>query len=626
MATKKNLITRLCFSVFFLSFYSVTAFSQPYLPGNTYYGAKGYIEYAPGTLPIIISAPHGGDLKPADIPDRVCPDCIIGKDGSTQEILRDVREALFHITGRYPHIVINLLARAKLDANREIVEAACGNADAEQAWYNYNGFIDYASVNTVTDWGKGFYIDVHSHGHAVPRLELGYLLSQGELAASDPLLNMSSFVLQSSIRNLAGSNINSFTHAQLLRGDFALGSMLADKGYRGVPSNDEPYPLSTEDYFNGGYNTHRHTSHNGGTVDGVQIETNSGVRSSTSVRQKFAYDLAFTILDYMKIHYFPDFQQTYLTNNIDAALSFTAMEVPVTENFDNLGTEDINLYDNDSKLPALYSYRELSNGIPQTFTKYLTSSLSGKHYNFGSSSIPGDRAAGFLYSSTTGSIRFGLRFRNNTGSEIKSLVISFTGEEWRAGNGGPTALNQLTFDYRQAASLTDITNGTYTAVDALTFTAPVVGAVGSSTANLDGNNPANRRTLTATVNVTIPAGQEIMLRWSDITNDADYDCAVGIDDLSVTPKSSGPTGINNTFSGKNIIHPYPNPVTDFLNFDNSGIKADLIEIYNITGERMLIKVINPGSVSINISDFSKGLYIIKLKCPGEIYSGKFIKN
>jgi hypothetical protein len=626
MISKRSLYANLCISIFFLTSFTGITFSQTYIPGNTYFGAKGYIEYSPGTLPIILSAPHGGDLKPADIPDRVCPACITGKDGSVQEIVRDVREALFHITGRYPHIVINLLARAKLDANREIVEAACGNVDAEQSWYDYNAFIDSANKYVVKDWGKGFYIDIHSHGHAVPRLELGYLLTQEELAViSDALLNASSIIVQSSIRNLAGSNINFFTHAQLLRGDFAFGSMLADKGYRSVPSNDEPYPLSTESYFNGGYNTHRHSSHLGGTVDGVQIETNSGVRSTTSVRQKFAYELALTILDYLKVNYFPDIKQTYSTNNPDGAISFTAMEVPVTENFDNLGTNDINLYDNDAKFPGLYSYRELSNGIPQTFTKYLTSSLSGKHYNFGNSTIPGDRAPGVIYSSTTGSIGFGLRFRNNTGSEIKSLVISFTGEEWRSGSGGPTELNQLTFDYRQAASFTDLTTGSYTAVDALTFTAPYVGAAGSTAITLDGNNSAYRRTLTATVNVSIPAGQEIMLRWSDITNDADYDCALAIDDLSVIPKTIA-SGNEDIYYLKNVLVPYPNPVNDILNIDNTTVKADVLEIYDITGSRLIIKEVIAETVTINVSALSKGLYIIKMARPGKTYSGRFIKN
>ena len=46
--------------------------AQGYIPGTTYYGINQYTEYHPGTLPIIFSAPHGGPLTPANIPDRTC--------------------------------------------------------------------------------------------------------------------------------------------------------------------------------------------------------------------------------------------------------------------------------------------------------------------------------------------------------------------------------------------------------------------------------------------------------------------------------------------------------------------------------------------------------------------------
>ena len=37
---------------------------------NLQEGLTGYIAYHPGTIPLILTAPHGGYMEPADIPDR----------------------------------------------------------------------------------------------------------------------------------------------------------------------------------------------------------------------------------------------------------------------------------------------------------------------------------------------------------------------------------------------------------------------------------------------------------------------------------------------------------------------------------------------------------------------------
>ena len=41
-----------------------------YTPGTTYWGRSNYTEYIAGNLPLIISAPHGGDTNPAELPNR----------------------------------------------------------------------------------------------------------------------------------------------------------------------------------------------------------------------------------------------------------------------------------------------------------------------------------------------------------------------------------------------------------------------------------------------------------------------------------------------------------------------------------------------------------------------------
>nr|MBP9196721.1 hypothetical protein [Saprospiraceae bacterium] len=55
--------------VFFLLFLQIgfTSIGQELIPGQSYFGFNQYIEYIAGNLPVILSAPHGGDKVPSDI-------------------------------------------------------------------------------------------------------------------------------------------------------------------------------------------------------------------------------------------------------------------------------------------------------------------------------------------------------------------------------------------------------------------------------------------------------------------------------------------------------------------------------------------------------------------------------
>ncbi len=291
--------------------------AQSFIPGQSYYGANGYIEYIAGNAPIVLSAPHGGYLTPDTIPDRECTGCVYVRDGNTQELSRAAAKALFERTGCYPHVIINRLHRKKLDANREIIEAADSNALAEQAWYDFHTFMDSAQAAVKRDFGRGLYMDVHGHGHTIQRLELGYLLSATELQASDAQLQTSFYLNQSSIKQLVNNNLGSQGHAELLRGPHSIGTYFAQRGYSAVPSEDDPYPDDGEPYFNGGYNTVRYGSHNSSSpLDAIQIECNSaGVRDNLDNVARFADTMAVALVTYVGQHYFAQTASTWCQPN-----------------------------------------------------------------------------------------------------------------------------------------------------------------------------------------------------------------------------------------------------------------------------------------------------------------------
>ncbi len=279
--------------------------AQNFTPGQSYFGNKNYVEYIAGNFPIILSAPHGGLLIPAEIPDRDCPGCVYVTDFNTQELARALSQAVFEQTGCYPYVILNRLHRRKMDANRDLPEAADGDTTAGRAWSEFQDFIETAKNSVFFQFGKGFYVDLHGHAHTEQRLELGYLLTKTELQLPADTLNLPKWAAETSIRNLVLNNAGGRSHAELLRGETSLGNLLAVRGYPATPSFPDPFPEGAEPYFNGGYNTARHGSFLGGKIDGVQIECNGeGVRNNLSQVNRFADSLAVGLVEYLKLHYF----------------------------------------------------------------------------------------------------------------------------------------------------------------------------------------------------------------------------------------------------------------------------------------------------------------------------------
>jgi hypothetical protein len=282
-----------------------TATSSQAQPGQAYFGAALYMEYIGGDLPIVISAPHGGTLVPDEIPDRTTGTLV--RDTNTEELARTIGDTFFSQLGARPHIIICRLRRTKLDANREIVEAAQGNRLAQRAWYEYHAFMEAAKAQVSAGFTRGLYMDLHGHGHAIPRLELGYMLSAATLDLPDNTLASQTYTNQSSIRALVASSGS--TLPQLLRGPHSLGTLFEMEGIPAVPSSAQPSP-GMDEYFNGGYNTGRHGSRDGGNISGFQLESHfTGVRDNAANRSAMAVAVVNVFAEYLARHFGLDIRQ-----------------------------------------------------------------------------------------------------------------------------------------------------------------------------------------------------------------------------------------------------------------------------------------------------------------------------
>lgn len=210
-------------------------------------------------------------------------------------------------------------------------------------------------------------------------------------------------------------------------------------------------------------------------------------------------------------------------NNAANSISLTTMGSAYTQDFNTLASSGTS-----STLPAGWSFTETGASADTTYAAGTGSITTGNTYSFGpASSI--DRALGGLLSGNLVPT-IGASFKNNTGSTITSLAVSYFGEEWRLG----AASRNDTIKFQYSLNATSDTNGTWTSVSALNYvTTNTTAPIGAK----DGNTL--RTSITATISsLSIVNGATFRIRWTDV-NVAGSDDGLAVDDFSLTPSGAG---------------------------------------------------------------------------------------
>lgn len=264
----------------------------------------GFLEVTAGTAPLVIVAPHGGALKPANIPDRTCAGCEVLADANTADLALLIVDAFERRTGKRPFLARNHLHRVKFDGNRDREEATGSHTMLNGVWNGWQGALDSGTARAARIGGRALYLEVHGHAHEVPRIELGYLLSGTQLRLSDSALAVGSVMRQSSIARLVTDARSGASEVALLRGAASFGALLTGAGYPAVPSPSDPAPKSADAYFTGGYNTVRHGSRDGGATDAIQMECYfAGLRDTAENRAAFADKVAAVLAEFLLKQY-----------------------------------------------------------------------------------------------------------------------------------------------------------------------------------------------------------------------------------------------------------------------------------------------------------------------------------
>jgi N-formylglutamate amidohydrolase len=134
-----------------------------------------------GNVNIILSAPHGGNLMPDDVPDRTegiyirssnvdnsfrdqehCKTTVV-KDKSTLEFTENVANELATKWNLKPFIIIGKWHRKKVDFNRDILEGTLNHPETILAYENYHQNLNDAIDRVNQLFGRGLLIDIHGH-------------------------------------------------------------------------------------------------------------------------------------------------------------------------------------------------------------------------------------------------------------------------------------------------------------------------------------------------------------------------------------------------------------------------------------------------------------------------------
>ncbi|MDF3059576.1 MAG: hypothetical protein K0R17_3791 [Rariglobus sp.] len=214
-----------------------------------------------------------------------------------------------------------------------------------------------------------------------------------------------------------------------------------------------------------------------------------------------------------------------------AAISLTTPGSTYTQNFNTLSntagstTNELT----DLIMPG-WSMNESGGGVRdnERYAVDTGGSNTGDTFSYGSAGQT-DRALGSLQSGTL-IPSFGVNFKNDTGVTLTSLMIAYTGEQWRISNTAAAARDDR-IDFQYSADATSLITGTWTNVNELDFTSPI--KTNATAIALNGNDAANRLAISYTLTgVSIADGATFWFRWLDL-NASGADDGLAIDDFSL---------------------------------------------------------------------------------------------
>lgn len=231
------------------------------LPTRRAPGTADLVAAESGSLPIVLTAPHGGEeavpgVEPREVAGKPAGGSgyVITRDGGTEQLAHGVALEIRRITGRGVHLVVARFHRKYIDANRPTPIAFDGAA-ARPYYERYHEAVRRFVDEVRSRFAAGLLIDIH-----------------GQRKMPDDLM-------RGTLDGRSVSRLLARAGPAAIVGPRGLFGQLERQGFRIFPGNDLPLSGRTEDRaFNGGYTVARYGSHRADGIDAVQFEFGSRYR------------------------------------------------------------------------------------------------------------------------------------------------------------------------------------------------------------------------------------------------------------------------------------------------------------------------------------------------------------
>ena len=230
-----------------------------------------------GNLPIIISAPHGGNDVIPGVPARTgvgVSDFVTVRDTGTEELAYTLATSIQQRFGKSPSVVVCKASRTYVDINRP-ASGAYENPDAKIVYDYYHRMMRTYTTTVANRFHGGLVIDLHGQGTS------------------------SSTVFRGTRNGATVRHLRAAFGQSAHDGPNSLFGSLVTRGWTVDPAILSDLENSN---FNGGYIVGTYGSQLSTPVDAQQFEFGSDYRTTTTARSQTAATLTDALVPYARLY------------------------------------------------------------------------------------------------------------------------------------------------------------------------------------------------------------------------------------------------------------------------------------------------------------------------------------